>query len=95
MAANSLGSDEIFSFFQETAGKAVQLKVGPIPPEKMRARWTVVPIPTERALAFARLDDENRRKVDSSATAASPTSIAGHSVSGYTNFKPLLLRAVG
>ena len=50
------GSDEIYSFFIDRAGKAIQLKVGPDPSGKDARVVTVVPIGSERSSAHARLD---------------------------------------
>jgi tricorn protease len=58
------GSDEIYSFFLERAGKAVQLKVGPDPAGKDARTVTVVPIASEHALRLRDWMESNRRKVD-------------------------------
>jgi len=58
------GSDEIYSFFLERAGKAVQLKVGPDPSGKDARTVTVVPIGSERSLRQRDWMESNRRKVD-------------------------------
>jgi tricorn protease len=58
------GSDEVFSFFIERAGKAVQLKVGPDPGGKDARVVTVVPIANERSLRQREWIEGNRRKVD-------------------------------
>jgi tricorn protease len=58
------GSDEIYSFFLERAGKAVQLKVGRDPGGKDARSVTVVPIANERSLRQREWMEGNRRKVD-------------------------------
>jgi tricorn protease len=58
------GSDEIYSFFLERAGKAVQLKVGPDPGGKDARTVTVVPIGSEHALRQREWMEANRKKVD-------------------------------
>ena len=58
------GSDEIYSFFLERAGKSVQLKVGPDPNGKDARTVTVVPIASERSLRQREWIEANRRKVD-------------------------------
>jgi len=58
------GTDEIYSFFIERAGKAVQLKVGPDVSGKDARTVTVVPIASERTLRLHDWMDSNRRKVD-------------------------------
>ncbi len=58
------GSDEIFSFFLERAGKSVQLKVGPDPGGKDARTVTVVPIASESSLRQREWIEGNRKKVD-------------------------------
>ena len=77
------GRDEIFSFFQETAGKAVQLKVGSDPSAKGARNVTVVPIADERSLRLHAWMEANRRKVRAAAVGA--TSPTTRSRNGTTN----------
>ena len=58
------GSDEIYSFFLERAGKAVQLKVGPDPSGKDARTVTVVPVGSDRALRMREWMETNRKRVD-------------------------------
>jgi tricorn protease len=58
------GTDEVYSFFLERAGKEVQLKVGPDPAGKDARTVTVVPIGDEHNLRLRDWMDSNRRKVD-------------------------------
>jgi tricorn protease len=58
------GTDEVYSFFLERAGKAVQLKVGPDPDGKNARTVTVVPIGSEHALRERSWMEANRKKVD-------------------------------
>jgi len=58
------GGDEIYSFFLERAGKAVQLKVGPDPNGIDARAVTVVPIASEHALRQREWIEGNRKKVD-------------------------------
>jgi tricorn protease len=58
------GSDELFAFFLETAGKAVQLKVGPDPTGAGARAVTVVPIANERSLRLRAWMEGNRQQVD-------------------------------
>ena len=57
-------SDNIYSFFEETAGKQVVLKVGPSPDEKGSREVTVVPVESEMNLRRYAWIEGNRRKVD-------------------------------
>ena len=43
-------SDNIFTFFEETAGKQVVLKVGPNPDGKESREVTVIPVESEENL---------------------------------------------
>jgi tricorn protease len=57
-------SDNIFSFFQETAGKQIVLKVGPNADGTGSREVTVVPVESEEALRHLAWIEGNRRKVD-------------------------------
>jgi tricorn protease len=57
-------SDEIYSFFEETAGKQVVLSVGPDPDGKDSRQVTVTPVATEFALRNNAWIEDNRRLVD-------------------------------
>ena len=57
-------SDNIYSFFEETAGKQVVLKVGPNPDGKGSRDVTVVPVENEENLRRFDWIEGNRRKVD-------------------------------
>jgi len=54
----------IYSFFEETAGKSVVLRVGPNPDGSGAREVTVVPIESEAALRNLNWIEDNRRKVD-------------------------------
>jgi tricorn protease len=58
------GSDDIFSFFQETSGKQVVLKVGPKPDGSGSREVTVVPVQSDFALRNRAWVEDNRRKVE-------------------------------
>jgi tricorn protease len=58
------GSDEVYSFFEETAGKSVILRVGPKPDGAGARDVTVVPIQNEAGLRNLAWIEGNRRKVD-------------------------------
>ncbi|HXZ41302.1 MAG TPA: PDZ domain-containing protein [Terriglobales bacterium] len=81
------GSDEIYGFFQETAGKSVQLKVGPDPSGKGARNVTVVPIANERSLRLRAWMDANRRKVEQLSNGRlAYVYLPDTFVNGYTNF---------
>jgi tricorn protease len=58
------GSDEVYSFFEETAGKSVLLRVGPNPDGSGSREVTVVPVESEFGLRELAWVEGNRRKVD-------------------------------
>ncbi len=57
-------SDDLYEFFDGTAGKQTVLHVGPNPDEKDARDVTVVPIPDEDGLRNIDWVEANRRKVD-------------------------------
>jgi tricorn protease len=81
------GTDEIYSFFLERAGKAVQLKVGPDPTGKDARVVTVVPIANEHNLRLRDWMEGNRRKVDElSGGKLAYVYLPDTAVGGFTNF---------
>jgi len=81
------GSDEIYSFFVERAGKAVQLKVGPDPSGKDARTVTVVPIADERSLRQREWIEGNRKKVEElSGGKLSYVYVPDTAVNGFTYF---------
>lgn len=81
------GTDEIYSFFIETAGKSVQLKVGSDPSGKDARSVTVVPIASERTLRLRAWMDDNRREVDKlSGGRLAYVYLPDTGMNGYTNF---------
>jgi tricorn protease len=81
------GSDEIYSFFLDRAGKAIQLKVGPDPTGKDARVVTVVPIDSERSLRQREWIDGNRKKVDElSAGKLAYVYVPDTGVNGFTYF---------
>jgi tricorn protease len=56
-------SDEIFAFFQDTAGKQTVLRVGPNPDGKDAREVTVLPVESEANLRHLAWIEGNRRKV--------------------------------
>ena len=81
------GTDEIYSFFQETAGKSIQLKVGPDPTGKDARSVSVVPIASEQTLRLRAWMDGNRAKVDQlSKRRLAYVYLPDTAVNGFTNF---------
>ena len=58
------GSDNVYSFFEETAGKSMLLRVGPSPDGTGSREVTVVPVESEVGLRELAWVEGNRRKVD-------------------------------
>jgi tricorn protease len=58
------GTDNIYSFFENTPGKSVHLQVGPSPDGRASREVTVVPIEDEGDLRQLAWVEANRRKVD-------------------------------
>ena len=58
------GTDEIYSFFVERAGKSVQLRVGPDPGGTGARTVTVVPVGNDQALRQREWMEANRKKVE-------------------------------
>jgi tricorn protease len=58
------GSDNVFSFFEGMANRAVLIRVGPDPSGAASREVTVVPIATEQALRNLAWVEDNRREVD-------------------------------
>ncbi len=57
-------TDNLFSFFQATAGKAITIKVGPTADGKGAREVIVVPVDDESSLRNLAWVEDNRRKVD-------------------------------
>src|SRR5579863_5480113 len=89
-------SDNIYSFFQETAGKQVVLKVGANPDGKDSRDVTVVPVDSEENLRHLAWIENNRRRVDAAtggrvAYVHVPNTAGG----GYTSFNRYFFSQVG
>ena len=89
-------SDEIYSFFQETAGKQTVLKVGPHPDGSGSREVTVVPVESEAALRDLAWIEGNRRKVDElSGGKLAYVYLPNTARRRLHQFQPLLLRPGG
>ena len=90
------GSENIYSFFEETAGKQVVLKVGANPDGKDSRDVTVVPVESEENLRHLNWIESNRRRVDQAtggriAYVHVPNTAGG----GYTSFNRYYFSQVG
>jgi tricorn protease len=89
-------SDNLYSFFQETAGQQTVLTVGPNPDDKDSHQVTVVPVDSENALRNLAWIEGNREKVDRLtggrvAYVYLPNTAGG----GFTNFNRYYFAQVG
>jgi tricorn protease len=57
-------TDEVYRYFENTAGKQTRIKVGPHPDGKDARDVTVVPLADENELRTRAWEEDNRRKVD-------------------------------
>jgi tricorn protease len=80
-------TDNLYSFFEQTAGKAVLLRVGPDAAGANAREVTVVPVESEANLRHRAWIDENRRKVDQlSGGKLAYVYLPNTAEAGYTNF---------
>jgi tricorn protease len=89
-------TDNIYSFFQETAGKQIVLKVGPNPDGSGSREVTVVPIENEQGLRHLAWIEGNRRKVDqlSNGTLAY-VHLPDTALGGFTSFNRYFFAQIG
>jgi tricorn protease len=84
---NLTASDNIYQFFEATAGKQVVIRVGPNPDGAGSREVTVVPVGSEGALRNREWMDSNRRKVDElSGGKLAYIYLPDTGGGGYTNF---------
>ena len=89
-------TDDVFSFFESTAGKGVVLKVGPNPSGDGSREVTVVPVPNERGLRYMAWVEDNRRKVDKlSGGRLGYVHLPDTGEGGFTNFNRWYFAQVG
>lgn len=79
--------DNLYSFFQATAGRQTVLRVGPSPDGKDAREVTVVPVASERNLRHLAWIEGNRRKVDAlSGGRVAYVHLPDTAGAGYTSF---------
>lgn len=89
-------SDNIYQFFQETAGKQTVIKVGPNPTDDGSRELTVVPVSNEGALRHLDWVESNRRKVDQlSGGRLAYVHLPDTGRGGFTNFNRYYFAQVG
>jgi tricorn protease len=88
--------DNIYSFFEATAGKSVVLKIGPDPSGVNAREVTVLPIPDEHKLRHLDWIESNRRKVDQMTNGrVAYVHMPDTSIGGYINFNRYFFAQVG
>jgi tricorn protease len=86
----------LYSFFEETSGKAIVIRVGPDSSGANTRDVTVVPVASESALRNLAWIEDNRRKVDQlSGGRVGYVYLPNTSVSGYQNFNRYFFSQVG
>ena len=90
------GTDEIYSFFQETAGRQTVIKIGPHPDGTGSRDVTVIPVESENALRNLSWIEGNRRKVDElSGGRLAYVWLPNTAGAGYSNFNRYYFAQVG
>lgn len=80
-------SDNVYSFFEETAGKQITIRVGPDPSGANSREVTVVPVQNDARLRMLAWVEGNRRKVDQmTGGRVAYVYLPDTSVGGETNF---------
>ena len=79
--------ESVYSFFEDTAGKQIKIKIGPNPDGKDAREVTVVPVENEFSLRNRAWEEDNRRKVDElSGGKLAYVHVPDTAVGGWTNF---------
>jgi tricorn protease len=88
--------ENLYSFFEETAGKSIVIRVGLDPRGANSREVTVVPISDESGLRNLAWIEENRRKVEQmSGGRVGYVYLPNTSTAGYTNFNRYFFGQVG
>jgi len=89
-------SDNVYSLFQETAGKQTVLKVGPNPDGTGSREVTVVPVDSEKALRHLAWVEGNRQRVDRlSGGKLAYVHLPDTAMGGFTSFNRYFFAQVG
>ncbi len=87
---------EVYSFFENTAGKQIKIRVGTNADGKDSREVTVVPLPSEFALRNRAWEEDNRRKVDElSGGKLAYVHVPDTAVGGWLNFNRFYFAQVG
>ncbi len=86
----------VHSYFENTAGTQIKIKVGPSADGKDAREVTVIPLPSEFALRNRAWEEDNRRKVDElSGGKVAYVHVPDTNVGGYLNFNRFYFAQVG
>lgn len=89
-------AENLYSFFEETAGKSVILKIGPNPDGSGSREVSVVPVESETSLRNLAWIEENRRKVDQlSGGRLAYVYLPDTGNGGFTNFNRYYFAQIG
>ncbi len=87
---------EVYSYFENTAGRQIKIKVGPTPDGKGAREVTVVPLPSDLKLRNRAWEEDNRRTVDRlSGGKLAYVHVPDTNVGGYVNFNRFYYAQVG
>jgi tricorn protease len=87
---------DIYSYFENTAGTQIKIKVGPNPDGKDSREVTVVPLPSEFPLRNHAWEEDNRRKVDQlSGGKVAYVHVPDTATGGFINFNRYYFAQVG
>src|SRR5437660_7033254 len=87
---------EVYSFFENTAGKQIKIKVGPNADGKDAKEVTVVPLPSEFPLRNRAWEEDKRRRVDElSGGKLAYVHVPDTAVGGWLNFNRFYFAQVG
>jgi tricorn protease len=87
---------DVYSYFENTAGTQIKIKVGPNPDGKDSREVTVVPLPSEFPLRNLAWEEDNRRKVDQlSSGKVAYVHVPDTATGGFINFNRYYFAQVG
>ena len=87
---------DVYSYFENTAGTQIKIKVGPNPDGKDSRDVTVVPLPSEFPLRNLAWEEDNRRKVDQmSGGKVAYVHVPDTATGGFINFNRYYFAQVG
>ena len=87
---------DVYSYFENTAGTQIKIKVGPNPDGKDSREVTVVPLPSEFPLRNHAWEEDNRRKVDQlSGGKVAYVHVPDTATGGFINFNRYYFAQVG